>query len=124
MSDVAPRTRPTLARHALWVLALAAGCAQEPSDVVEEVDQSVKSWSSCVRLAAGQRAAHRVPDVYVKQLLEAAGEALDEQAASLSDVPPADSRRQALQRRINEVRGALDELSGAPGPRDGGGGAG
>jgi hypothetical protein len=105
--------RPALACQAVWVLALAGGCSRDASDVIEQADRSVASWSSCVRLAARQWAARRIPDVYLRQVLEAADEALDEQTSSLSDVPPTDPRRQGLERRIGEVRDVVHQLNGA-----------
>jgi hypothetical protein len=118
MSDV-HRKMLSAARHVAWLLALSGGCGKDPADVTERAERSVDSWSSSVRLLKGQRAAERVPEVYVKQLLDAAREGLDEQASSLSDVPPDDPRRGAVERRIAEVRGAIDKLSGAS-PEEGG----
>ena len=123
MSDVHLKML-SAARHVAWLLALSGGCGKDPADVTEQAGRSVDSWSSFVRLLKGQRGAERVPDVYVKQVLDAAREGLEEQASSLSDVPPDDPRRRAVERRIAEVRGAIDKLSGANGPRGAGPGEG
>src|SRR5947208_599166 len=101
-----------LTLHILILLATTglAGCGSDPSEVAEKSDRALISWSATVRMATEQWVQRRVPDVYFRQVLQAAGEGLDEQAKSLSRMPPGDPRRQDMGRRLDSLRGEFAEL--------------
>jgi hypothetical protein len=101
------------------LLATVGGCGtSDPSDVAEQCDKSVRSWASTVEMIAEQQSAKRVPDVYVRQALEAANEAMDEQASTLQKkLPPTDPRRVDLERQIAQVRARVASLASHDGGR-------
>src|SRR3954466_6423022 len=109
-----------LTLHILILLATTAlaGCGNDPSEVAEKSDRALQSWSATVRMAAEQWVQRRVPDLYFRQVLQAAGEGLDEQAKSLSQMPSGDPRRQDLDRRLDALRGEFARLTDALGHSD------
>jgi hypothetical protein len=106
--------------HFLILLATTglAGCGNDPSEVAKKPDRALRSWSETVRMAAEQWVQRRVPDLYFRQVLEAAGEGLDEQAKSLSKMPSGDPRRQDLDHRLDALRGEFARLTEALGHSD------
>jgi type IV pilus biogenesis protein CpaD/CtpE len=94
--------------------ALLAGCADDPSDTARRADDSLRAWAATLRVAAEQWIDRRVPDVYFRQISEAARESLDEQAKTLSrKMPVSDARRTSLESRIAQLRQRSGELSRA-----------
>jgi hypothetical protein len=115
---VDPPRRRTL--HILILLAATglAGCGNDPSEVAETSDRALRSWSATVRIAGEQWVQRRIPDVHLRQVLEAAGEGLDEQAKSLARMPPGDPRRQDLDRRLSRLRAEFARVSDGLGHSD------
>ena len=109
-----------LTLHILILLATTglAGCGNDSSQVAEESDRALRSWSATVRVAAEQWVRRRVPDVYFRQVLEAAGQGLDEQAKSISKMPSGDPRRQDLDRRLDTLRGVFAQVTDGLGRSD------
>jgi len=109
---VAGRKSPAV----LWVLAcaLVGGCGSDPSDTAEQADKTLRAWSATLRVAAEQWVDRRVPDLYFRQVIEAARESLDEQAKTLSKkLPASDGRRKELETRLADLRQRLGQLTNA-----------
>src|SRR4051812_48587456 len=109
-----------LTLHILILLATTglAGCGNDPSEVAERSDRALQSWSATVRIAAEQWVQRRVPDLYFRQVLQAASEGLDEQAKSLSKMPSGDPRRQDLDQRLDTLRAEFAQLADSLGHSD------
>lgn len=95
----------------LALLLLCGGC--DSSRQFEQVQKSIDSWSATLDLTGEQWAGQRIPDTYVRQIVEAAGKALDEEEKRLKKISADPSRRQQMERRLAEVRQRLHELSRA-----------
>ena len=90
-------------------LLLGGGCGG--GDRVEEVGKSVESWRATVDVVAGEWAEHRVPRVFVRQVVEAAGKGLDEDEKRLEKISGESQGRERVRQRLVEVRGRVKELS-------------
>lgn len=102
---------------AVVALAGTAGCGNA-DDRLEHADKSLSTWTSTVGMCGRQWADGRVPGVYLRQTLEAATEALDEQASSLKKVPESDLRRKAAEQRLASLRARVEEMTSALGHGD------
>jgi hypothetical protein len=91
---------------------LATGC-EHPDEKAERVDKTTGSWSTAVRLTAEDFEHAKVPQLYVKQMLDAAQEELPQSHKDLADVPPTqrtgpDARLTLLEARVHAMQEALD----------------
>jgi hypothetical protein len=94
--------------------ALLAGCSGDASDTAEQADKSLRAWAATLRVASEQWVDRRIPDLYFRQIIDAAGESLDEQARTLAKKMPADDRRRKdLESRLSDLRKRSHELSDA-----------
>jgi hypothetical protein len=90
-----------------------AGCGG-PSEAGNQADKSLRAWAATLRVATEQWVDHQVPDLYFRQVIEAAQESLDEQAKTLSKkMPASDGRRHRLESRLAALRQRTSELSEA-----------
>jgi hypothetical protein len=97
-----------------WALLLAGCNRSDADDAAEKADRSLRSWSETVRLGGEQWATDRIPPTYLRQILDATNEGLDEQATTLKKkLPATDFRRQDLERRAASVRDRAKRLSDA-----------
>jgi hypothetical protein len=104
--------RPHLSASLLVLLPLlASGCDRDHSRKLERVKQSVDSWSATLDETTDQRARGRVPATYVRQVADAAGRSLEDQAESLAKVPTDDPRGQELKQRLDALRRRAAEAS-------------
>src|SRR4051812_6648659 len=105
--------RAMVPRIATWMLApllFCGGCDQ--SRKLDDVRKSVDSWEATLSLISEQWTQHQVPTTFVREIVEAAGKALDEDQQRLAKVP-ADSygARELQQRRLGEVQHRLHEMA-------------
>jgi hypothetical protein len=107
--------RPTVpGLLAVLLCALIGGCGSDPSQSAEQTEKALRAWSATLRLATEQWVDHRVPDLYFRQVLQAATESIDEQSKSLSKaMSPSDGRRRDLESRLAGMRHRVEELSQA-----------
>ena len=103
---------------ALLLLSLLAGCRQNPDETAQKSRETIDSWSSTVTMAGRQWVGGRVPDLFLRQVLQAAEESLGEQPRSLEKIPPADTRREQLERRLAAVRARVGQMSAGLERRD------
>ena len=107
-------TRPAPGLLGVIICALVAGCGNDPADAAEQANKTLRAWSATLRMASEQWVDRRVPDLYFRQVLEAAEESLDEQGKTLSKkMKASDPRRKELEARLADVRRRLGELSTA-----------
>jgi hypothetical protein len=94
--------------------ALLGGCGSDPSDTAGQADRSLRAWAATLRVATEQWVDRRVPDLYFRQVIDAAQESLDEQAKTLSKkMPASDERRHALESRLARLRQGSQDLARA-----------
>jgi hypothetical protein len=100
-----PTCRPLL----IIVLALVVpGCRGAGRD--QELD-TVRSWTSTMQLAMGQRARGAVPARYAAQLRDRASEALAEADRSLASVDSTPDQRRATRSTLDSLRIAIGHLA-------------
>jgi DNA phosphorothioation-dependent restriction protein DptG len=95
----------------LAVTPFLAGCGGGSDKTSQRVERSVESWAATLNTTIEQWEQNRVPQTYVRQLVEAAEKALAEQEKSLKKVD--DGRRDELQRKVSALRQRVQDVSGA-----------
>jgi hypothetical protein len=98
-------------RGLLLLMLLLAGCGGDSDKTAQRVERSVESWAATLNTTIEQWEQGRVPRTYVRQLVEAADQALADQAKSLKKVDEA--HRDDLQRKVSALRQRVHEVSGA-----------
>ena len=86
------------------VLLPVCGCDRDHSRKLQRVRQSVDSWAATLDETASQWARGRVPRTYVRQVADAAGRSLQDQAEALGTVPADDPRGKELRERLDALR--------------------
>jgi hypothetical protein len=84
------------------VLIAAAGCA-DPASKLAEIDSSVMSWSQTLLLAGNLWVNGRVPSKYLRQTLDAADEALQQQKKQLGSIQSSSANKTSLQQRTDKL---------------------
>jgi exonuclease VII small subunit len=101
----------------IWLLAAfllsPCGCDRDHSRKLERVKQSLESWDATLDETTDQWARGRVPSTYVRQLADAAGRSLEDEAESLAKVPADDPRGKELRQRLDALRQRSAEVSRA-----------
>jgi hypothetical protein len=104
-----------IALAAVFMVFLTA-CGRSDSKV-EESKQMLTAWSACIGLATRQWEEHRVPDLYVRQLLKVSEKALAKQRREIEENanegnrPAAEQAAGDLQSRIATLKQKLSESS-------------
>jgi hypothetical protein len=62
-----------------------AGCGNSDSNMVQTTE-TLKSWTETIDFLAQQWTEHRVPEIYVRQMLKAGNEALTKEQKRIGDV--------------------------------------
>jgi hypothetical protein len=96
----------------LTVCLCLGGCDEEGK--VERAQKEMKSWRGTVTLVAKQWVDERVPTTYLKQVIKAADEALDQREKDLRK-----AGRPEVLAQIKAFRAGLKELSAAVEKKDG-----
>jgi exonuclease VII small subunit len=89
------------------------GCDRDHSRKLERVKQSLESWGATLDETTDQWARGRVPSTYVRQLADAAGRSLEDEAESLAKVPTDDPRGRELRRKVEALRRRAQDVASA-----------
>ena len=100
----------------LWLAAL-PGCGGA-GDAARDAERAAQSWSATVRTAGEQWVRGEVPGPYLRQVAEAADEALEKQDKALADAALPHERRQELTDRLRDVRQRIGDVRQALGRED------
>src|SRR5437764_15250967 len=60
-------------------LLLLSACGEQSPRQIDETREGLASWTRSLELVEQQSRQHRVPDLYVRQMVNAAGKAVDRQ---------------------------------------------
>jgi hypothetical protein len=88
-----------------------AGCGGGSDDTSQRVERSVESWAATLNTTVEQWEQNRLPQTYVRQLVEAADKALADQEKTLKKVD--DAHRDELRRKLSMLRQRVRDVSGA-----------
>lgn len=95
---------------ALPVILCAVGCERDPSQTIEQADKALHTWASSLELTSKQLDDSALTGKYTTVLAAAARQELDDQAASLREVPETDPRRGELEEGMLLLRQRWDAL--------------
>ena len=97
----------------LLLLPFVTTSCTRPSDVLDNSEKSIHSWSATLRLTTEQWASHRIPDTYFRQVLKAADEEISQQRQKLAKVPSSDTDRASLELQLIELHQHVTVLNEA-----------
>ena|SRR5436853_7074977 len=64
---------------AALALLLLSACGEQSQRQIDQTREALASWTRSLELVEQQSQQHRVPDIYVRQMVNAAGKAVDRQ---------------------------------------------
>jgi 16S rRNA U1498 N3-methylase RsmE len=100
-----PRVLKELQLAAVVLALLSTGCGGSPK--TEQIQQSLQSWSRSIDLAAEQWREHRVPNIYLAQLLRAAGEEQKQQEQKINKARDSGENVVALQAQLRALESKI-----------------
>ena len=90
---------------------LVCGCDNDPQKQLEQVEKRVVSWSATLELTSHHFDDAAVTRKYVRQIVKAARQDLDEQQETLAQTPAEDPKHRELDERLRQVRAQADALA-------------
>jgi hypothetical protein len=100
-----PRVLKELQLAALVLAVFCTGCGGSPE--TEQIQRSLESWSRSIDFAEEQWREHRVPDIYLAQLLRAAGEEQKQQEQKINEASRSGASVAALQAQLRGLESKI-----------------
>jgi hypothetical protein len=95
----------------LALILFLCGCGSDSDKTAQRVERSVESWAATLNTTIAQWEQNRLPQTYVRQLVEAADKSLALQEQSLKKVDAA--HRDELRRKVSALRQRVHDVSSA-----------
>jgi hypothetical protein len=100
-----PRVLKELQLAALVFALFCTGCGGSPK--TEQIQQSLQSWSHSIDFAEQQWREHRVPNIYLVQLLRAAGEEQKQQEQKINKASRSGANVDALRAQLRGLESKI-----------------
>src|SRR5436305_12530925 len=102
--------RPAAFLPLILTLILVSGC-QDPGDQVAEVETSIECWKQTITLTSEDWSNHSVPMKYVRKVIDAAREAVDQQQSKLKKIKSSDAQLAPAREHLQQLSNQIDELA-------------
>ncbi|MFN2542687.1 MAG: hypothetical protein ABR514_11065 [Chthoniobacterales bacterium] len=100
-----PFRREFVAASALALLL--SNCSGSPDEQIEQSREMLRSWTRTVDLAVEQRSEHRLPDIYMTQLMTSAEQALRSEQSKIHQAD--NSNRKDLELLAHQLEAKIRE---------------